>query len=50
MPLMKGDSKYVIGENIRKLRSEGYPEAQSVAIAYSKAGKGRKSKKKKAKK
>ena len=42
MPLMNGSSKSVISENIRTLVNEGRPEAQAVAIAYSKAGKGRK--------
>lgn len=37
MPLLKGQSKEIISENIRTLRGEGYPEKQSVAIAYSKA-------------
>lgn len=47
MPLIKGSSREVISENIRELRNSGRPEAQAVAIAYSKAGK---SKKKTAKK
>lgn len=38
MPLHKGSSDKVIGENIKKLRHEGYPEKQSIAIAESKAG------------
>ncbi len=42
MPLTKGSSREVISENIRELRNSGRPEAQAVAIAYSKAGKGRK--------
>lgn len=46
MPLAHGKSKAVISANIAELRRSGYPEAQSVAIAYSKAGKGRKKKKK----
>lgn len=41
MPLMKGSSKHIISENIRALRGEGYKEDQAVAIAYSKAGKGK---------
>lgn len=39
MPLMLGDDKNIISENIRTLRGEGKPEAQSLAIALSKAGK-----------
>ena len=38
MPLMKGSSKEIIGENIRIQRGEGIPEKQAIAIAYSKAG------------
>ena len=45
MPLLVGSSKEVIGENIRKLRGEGYPEKQAIAISYNKAGRGKKSKK-----
>lgn len=39
MPLEKGSSKEVIARNIAKLRREGYPEDQAVAIAYRQAGK-----------
>ena len=38
MPLLKGKSKKTMGKNIRTLLSEGYPQKQAVAIAYSKAG------------
>jgi len=39
MPLLKGKSKKVIGENIgREIRS-GRPRNQAIAIAFSKAGK-----------
>ena len=49
MPLMKGSSKEVIEANIRELRHSGYPEKQSIAIAYSQAGKSNKKKHKKSK-
>jgi len=42
MPLLKGKSKKTMQKNIRSLLSEGYPQKQAVAIAYSKAGKSRK--------
>ena len=42
MPLQKGKSK--IGANIRKLRREGRPQAQAVAIAHRVAGVPRKGK------
>lgn len=41
MPLLKGSAKEVISENIRTLKSEGRDERQAIAIAYSKAGKGK---------
>lgn len=40
MPLISGPkakSKSGIGENIKKLKGEGYPKKQSVAIALSEA-------------
>ncbi len=39
MPLKKGKSKKVIGENISELRHSGRPEAQAVAISMKEAGK-----------
>lgn len=45
MPLKKGKDKKTIGKNIGTLISEGRPKDQAAAIAYSKAGKSRKTKK-----
>ena len=47
MPLFKGSSKGVIGENIRMMMHEGKKQDQAVAIALHVAGKGRKTKKRK---
>lgn len=42
MPLKKGSSKKVVSENIRTEMHAGKPQAQSIAIAMSKAGKTKK--------
>nr|DAI72767.1 MAG TPA: hypothetical protein [Caudoviricetes sp.] len=42
MPLKKGRSKKVIGENIATEIKAGKPKDQAIAIAMSKAGKKRK--------
>jgi hypothetical protein len=47
MPLKKGRSKKVIQENIRREIKVGRDPKQAAAIAYSKAGKSRKRRKKK---
>lgn len=38
MPLKKGSSNKVIGDNIREMRSAGYPENVAVAASMHKAG------------
>ncbi len=45
MPLKKGSSKKVISSNISELRHSGYPEKQSIAIAFSEAKQMKKKKK-----
>lgn len=46
MPLKKGSSKKVISRNIEELVRSGRPQDQAIAIAFSKAGKGRVKKRK----
>lgn len=44
MPLLPGKSKKVVSQNIKTEIAAGKPQKQAVAIAMSKAGKGRKRK------
>jgi hypothetical protein len=47
MPLKKGSSRKVIGENIKEMEASGHPRKQAIAAALNnarKSGKGPKSK------
>lgn len=39
MPLEKGKSKAVIGENIKEMKASGYPQKQAVAASLNQARK-----------
>ena len=44
MPLKIGSAKKTVSSNVKKLRGEGYPQKQAVAIALNNAGKSRRKK------
>jgi hypothetical protein len=44
MPLKKGKSNRVVGQNIREMRKAGRPQKQAVAAAMRQAGRSRKGK------
>lgn len=47
MPMKRGKTDTIIGNNIKVLMAEGRPQKQAVAMALSKAGKSNKKKRRK---
>lgn len=46
MPLREGDSRKIIGENIKEMEASGHPAKQAIAAALSNARKSKRHKKK----
>lgn len=44
MPLKKGSSSKVIGENIKEMEASGHPRNQAIAAALNSAGKSKSTK------